>query len=185
MTTQTLDALKPNRAPRRWRALINLVGLFAPAVLFPLGLLALAGQHPRFAWLLEPSRHPWELWCMAACGVVATAGGVGDWVFHRLYVTVGPHEHHSHKLALLTGGVPLFALMVAASLIERPLLLLIPVIVVALYTSALIAYDEFVFHRKRCTTFETILHRLLVFGNGAAWLAWCHFCFVRPLPHDL
>jgi hypothetical protein len=47
----------------------------------------------------------------------------------------------------------------------------------------MICYDEFVFHRKRCGRYETMLHRLLVFGNGIAWLAWMHWCFVRERIH--
>lgn len=167
--------------PVRLRETINLVGLFAPAVLFGVGLVWLGATSPRFGWALSLTAWPWELWVLALCGVVATAGGVGDWLFHRRFVTVGPREHHSHKLALLTGGLPMFVLMAIASVVERPQLWLLPVIVVALYTSALICYDEFVFHRRRCTSVETVFHRLLVFGNGAAWLAWVHFSFVRGM----
>ena len=180
---RTIDDLRPNEDPSRWRVVVNLGGLFAPAALFAVGLVWVAAQEPRFAWLVEPGRYPWELWCMVTFGTVATLGGVGDWIFHRLYVAVGPKEHLSHKLALLTGGLPLFALMVAASLVPQPQNLLLPVMVVALYTATLICFDEFVFHRRRCTPFETTLHRMLVFGNGIAWLAWCHFCFVRTQPY--
>jgi hypothetical protein len=42
----------------------------------------------------------------------------------------------------------------------------------------MICYDEFVFHR-RCRRFETFTHRLLTCGNGLAFLAWSHWCFVR------
>jgi len=167
--------------PVRLRETVNLVGLFAPCVLFVLGLLWLGAVSARFDWVFSLSRAPWELWVIAVCGGVATAGGVGDWLFHRRFVTVGPKEHHSHKLALLAGGLPLFLLMAAASVVERPAVLLLPVMAVALTTTALICYDEFVFHRRRCTTVETVFHRLLVFGNGAAWMAWCHFCFVREV----
>jgi hypothetical protein len=156
------------------------VGLFAPALLFAVCLFAMHELDPRFAWLGTFTRWPWELWVIAACGGVATSGGVADFVFHRVYVTVGPEEHHSHKLALLTGGLPLFLLMAGASVLERPESLLLPIIVVALYCTVLICYDEFVFHRRRCTNLESAFHRLLVFGNGTAWLAWCHYCFVRP-----
>ena len=44
--------------------------------------------------------------------------------------------------------------------------------------SSPISYDEFVFHR-RCGPFERVTHRLLTFGNGLAFLAWAHWCFVR------
>src|SRR6185436_8941480 len=84
---------------------------------------------------------------------------------------IGRAEHHSELLALGTGGL-LFALMAAASVVRRPAVLLIPVIVVVLATATMICYDEFVYHRKRCGRYETALHRLLVLGNGVAWLAW-------------
>ena len=74
-------------------------------------------------------------------------------------------------------------LMAAASVVPRPQLLLIPVLLVVLFTAVVISYDEFVFHRKRCGTYDTVLHRLLVFGNGIAWLAWMHWCFVRGDTH--
>jgi hypothetical protein len=45
----------------------------------------------------------------------------------------------------------------------------------------MICYDEFVFHR-RCGWFESFTHRLLTCGNGLAFLAWAHWCFVRELP---
>ncbi|MCL1475863.1 hypothetical protein [Argonema antarcticum] len=83
-----------------------------------------------------------------------------------------------YELLALAGGVPLFILMAVASLMEKPTNFLIPVIIVVLYMTVLICYDEFLFHR-RCKPFETAMHRLLVFGNGFAWLAWAHWCFVR------
>ena len=43
----------------------------------------------------------------------------------------------------------------------------------------MICYDEFVFHRRACGLYETILHRVLVLGNGTALLVWMHWCFVR------
>jgi hypothetical protein len=79
--------------------------------------------------------------------------------------------------------VPLFVLMSLASVLDRPVVVLIPVIVVVLFITTLICYDEFLFHRKRCGRYETVLHRLLVFGNGLAWLAWVHWCFVRERLH--
>jgi hypothetical protein len=82
-------------------------------------------------------------------------------------------------LALACGGVPLFVLMSATSVIHRPNVLLLPIIIIAIFTTALICYDEFVFHRKRCGRFETLTHRALVFGNAIAWLAWMNWCFVR------
>ena len=41
-------------------------------------------------------------------------------------------------------------------------------LLVALFTTVCICWDEFVFHRARCGPYETALHRALVFGNGLA-----------------
>jgi len=156
-----------------------LLALFVPAVLFGVGVFLLRGD-PRFVWLNDPAAYPWELWAMGVCGVTATAAGVADWRYHRSGATaIGGPEHQSELVALAGGGLPLFLLMAAASILTRPAVLLIPVLIVVLFTAVMICYDEFVFHRKRCGRYETILHRLLVFGNGLAWLAWTHWCFVR------
>ncbi len=153
--------------------------MLVPAVLFPLGLWMLR-NHPRFQWLSDPARYPWELWTVAVCGTLATIGGTLDWVFHRSGLTaVGRHEHRCHMAALVGGGIPLFLVMAFASLSHRPLSMLLPAIVIVIGTVVLICYDEFAFHTKRCDWFETLTHRALVFGNGLAWLAWSHWCFVR------
>jgi len=158
-----------------------LLAMLTPAVLFPM-LLWCMRNHPRYDWVMHPSHYPWELWLIAVCGTTATAGGVLDWVFHRSGETaIGRGEHQSHVLALAGGGIPLFGLMAAASVLDRPERLLLPIIVVAGATVVLICYDEFVFHRKRCGAYETLTHRLLTLGNGAAWLAWMHWVFVRPM----
>jgi hypothetical protein len=152
--------------------------MFVPAVLFPLGLLLLR-HDARFTWLGDVRTYPWQLWGIAACGTAATLGGVLDWRFHRCGETVvGRREHRAHLLALGGGGVPLFALMAAASISPRPARFLVPVFLVLIYTVVMICYDEFVFHR-RCGRFETFTHRLLTCGNGLAFLAWAHWCFVR------
>lgn len=170
---------------KRWPSLnlsaktfLSLIGLGIPAFGFGGLLLWAATSAPRFAWVFSPSQYPWQLWVLMLCGSLATAGGVGDWLFHRCFVTVGPQEHKSHLMALLTGGVPVFVMMLAASALKENAWLLLPIIGWVLYTAALICYDEFVFHRRRCTPIETLFHRLLVFGNGAAWMAWMHWCFV-------
>ncbi len=161
----------------RWP--LSLAALFLPGALFGLGLLLVRG-HPRFAWLSSVALFPWELWVLLTCGIVATIAGILDWRYHRSGKTVvGAAEHRSELLALAGGGVPLFGLMAAASVMPRPQVLLLPILLVVLFTAAVICYDEFVFHRKRCATYETLLHRLLVFGNSIAWLAWMHWCFVR------
>jgi hypothetical protein len=172
-----------NSRPVTPRDFVSLGAMLAPGVLFASGLVLAYFADPRFGWLAHLRRYPWELWIIAACGSLATVGGVGDWLFHRRFVAVGPREHRSHLLALASGGVPLFALMVAASMLRRPAVLLVPILVCVLYTTSLICFDEFVFHRVRCRRLETLLHRLLVFGNGIAWLAWMNWCFVRSGVH--
>jgi hypothetical protein len=170
----------PVRARRRGSSLsLTLVALFLPGVLFACGLL-LVRNHPRYSWLSSPASYPWELWLLLVGGIVGTTAGVLDWRYHRSGKTViGRPEHNSELAALAGGGLPLFLLMAAASSIDRPRILLIPVLVVVLFTVVMICYDEFVYHRKRCGPHETLLHRFLVFGNGIAWLAWAHWCFVR------
>jgi hypothetical protein len=168
---------------RRSRLPLALVALFLPGLLFAVGLL-LVREQPRFAWLSSVARYPWEFWVLLGSGAVATAAGWLDWRYHRSGKTViGRAEHQSELVALAGGGLPLFGLMAAASVVPRPELLLLPIIIVVLFTAATICYDEFVFHRKRCGRYETLLHRLLVFGNGLAWLAWMHWCFVRETGH--
>lgn len=183
MVDEQLKPLVRNRKPIVARDLVGLLSMLAPPIGLGAMLLLAYSSWPRFAWLAHPALYPWELWCLVVFGTIATLAGAGDWLFHRMYVTVGPAEHRSHVLALASGGVPLFALMVIASALQRPPLLLVPIIVVAFYTAALICFDEFVFHRHRCSRLETLLHRLLVFGNGIAWLAWMNWCFVRGGSH--
>jgi hypothetical protein len=177
------NASSDGRPGRRPRLSLTLTALFLPGLLFGLGLLLLRDQ-PRYSWLFSIGRYPWEFWVLLISGAVATGAGVLDWRFHRSGNTaVGRAEHHSELVALVGGGLPLFALMAAASVAPRPQLLLIPVLLVVLFIAVAISYDEFVFHRKRCGAYETVLHRLLVFGNGIAWLAWMHWCFVRGDMH--
>ena len=181
MTTAADDAAAAATAAARRRVSRHgaaaLLAMLAPAVGFPLALLAVR-HRPGFDWLADPARYPWQLWAIAACGTAATAGGVCDWAIHRSGVTaVGRAEHRAHLAALAGGGLPLFALMAAASIVRRPLALLLPVVVVAMTTVVLICHDEFRFHR-RCGRAEAVTHRLLTVGNGLAWLAWVHWCFV-------
>ena len=158
---------------------LGLGSLFAPAMGLAAALVLAAGDAgvPRIfgfaAW-------PWELWVLSACGVTATACGILDW---HLHVTggrvVGKGERHGELIALAGGGFPLFCLMIFASASARPELYLLPIIIALLFTVAMICYDEFVYHRRACGRYETMLHRGLVFGNGAAWLAWMHWIYVR------
>ncbi len=161
---------------------VALLAMLAPAIGFPL-LLLIACRSERFAFLRSPSHWPIELGLIAVFGTVATLGGILDWRFHRSGETsVGKPEHRAHVLALVTGGLPLFVLMTLASVLSFPhrLFTLLPILLVVLYTATLICYDEFAFHTKRCDRFETVTHRMLVFGNMAAWLAWMHWLFARP-----
>ena len=181
MPTAVAHTSEAARAAKRRvsrRGPINLLAMLAPAILFPVGL-ALVRDHPRYTWLREPARYPWQLWTVAICGTLATIGGTLDWLHHRSGDTaVGRAEHLSHRAALAGGGLPLFFLMAAASVADRPTPLLLPILLVALFTTVMICHDEFRFH-ARCAPFETLTHRLLVFGNGVAWLAWMHWCFAR------
>jgi hypothetical protein len=129
-----------------------------------------------------PRPIPWELAIIGVAGTVATAAGVGDWLYHRRAgVAIGPNERRGELLALCCGGLPLFVLLSFASFSAQPLRFLIPTIVAALVTTVMICHDEFVFHRRRCKLAETLLHRSLVFGHAIAFLAWSHWCFVRGL----
>jgi len=158
---------------------LGLATLVIPAVGFLLGLQSLSGR-AGYPVLFDLGTYPWELWVLGVTGTVATVCGFLDWHYH---VTgrrpVGKRERHGELVALTFGGVPLFLLMAAASVSPSPRSYLLPVVVVALFTTAVICYDEFVFHRKACRRYETLLHRGLVLGNGAAFLAWMHWCFVR------
>ena len=175
-------AVAARRARRSQHGPWALIAMLIPATLFPAGLVGLS-RDARFAWLLRPADYPWELWAIALCGTVASLGGLADWLFHRGGDTVvGAKEHRAHLAALLGGGVPLFVLMACASLSPRPARWLLPVLVVLILTVVLVCYDEFVFHR-RCGRFEALTHRVLTIGNGLAFLAWAHWCFVRGGAH--
>lgn len=170
--------VRDSRRRRSRHGPVALLAVLAPAVLFPFGLVFLH-RAPGFGWLSQPADYPWELWAVAFCGTVATLAGVADWRVHRSGITVvGVREHRAHVAALGLGGIPLFGLMATASVSARPIVFLIPVLVVLIFTVVLICYDEFLFHR-RCGRYESLMHHLLTVGNGVAFLAWAHWCFVR------
>jgi hypothetical protein len=155
------------------RNYLSVVLLFVPSILFGLFLL----------FFLAPKIHekwPWQFSLLAFSGLIATTGGVLDWRYHRdpLRLKLSVKERDSEAYALFLGAVPLFGFMCLASLESRPQLYLIPILVTVLVCTAFICYDEFVFHRKRCNLEETVFHRMLVFGNGIAWLAWMHWIYV-------
>jgi hypothetical protein len=154
----------------------TLLAVLFPALALPL-LLATArsGALPR---LLEPSTWPAQLWWIAVAGTAATVAGVLDWRFHRTGGRrVARAEHRAELLALVGGGL-LFLLLTTASVLETRGWLLAPIVATALVVAGLIAFDETRFHRA-CGAYETRLHRVLVGGNGIAFLAWLHWCFAR------
>lgn len=174
-----LAALQPV-AERRFKASASsLVALLVPAMGMAVALWAVRDR-PGYQWVAGGA-WPWQLWLLAFSGGAATLAGIGDWLYHRLMTkcAISRKERRCELLALAAGGVPVFLMMLAASVSARPLQWLLPVLVGVLFTTALICYDEFIFHRKRCQKLETRLHRVLVFGNGLAWLAWAHWCFVE------
>lgn len=169
---------KPASPPKHWRDYLSLVLLFIPALLF--GLLILIYHNngklrlsPVFPYL------SWQFGAIAFFGLVATAGGVLDWRFHRntLGMKLPKKERAAEAAALGLGGLPMFLLMWFAMLSSHPSYFLIPILVVLIYTVAAISYDEFVFHIKRCGRLEHTYHRMLIFGNGLAWIAWFHFIY--------
>lgn len=175
-----ISGLAPRRKPTSWwQHVPSLAASLAPGLAFACGLVVLAAR-PGFAWLASPARWPWELWTIGVAGSAATVAGVCDWIYHRrAKITVGPRERRAELIALGLGGVPLFGLMAGATLSARPAYFLVPVMVTLVFTAVTIAYDEIVFHQRRCTGFETALHRVLVFGHAIAFAAWVSFTFVR------
>ena len=159
------------------RHYLSLTLLFAPPLLFAVFVWffrdALARQHELIG------APPWQFWLLAVAGLIATAGGVLDWRYHRdpLQLRISKKERDAEAAALGLGGLPMFALTAAATLSSRPTDFLIPILVVLIYTVVAICYDEFVFHIHRCGKTETLYHRMLVLGNGVAWLAWMHFIY--------
>ncbi|MBL8901476.1 MAG: hypothetical protein JNM84_27865 [Planctomycetes bacterium] len=156
----------------------TLLALFAPAAAL-LALLALAPLlplPPHLPRLLEWKSWPAELWLLALGGSLGTLAGLLDWRFHRRGERRIPRAEHRAELFALALGVPLFALLAAASVARDPAPFLVPIVAVALAMAAAIAYDETRFHRT-CTRYETALHRVLVGGEGLAFLAWLHWCY--------
>ncbi|MEZ6194536.1 MAG: hypothetical protein R3F20_02245 [Planctomycetota bacterium] len=178
--TRTTLAPPPSSAAIPLRdSILGLGSLALPGLGFVVGLALVSGREG-FPDLADAGTIPWELWLIGVAGIAATVAGYLDWRYHitgrRL---VGARERKGELIALGFGGVPLFFLMMAASVAERPEVYLLPILATVLFTTGMICYDEFVFHRRSCTRFETALHRTLVFGNGTAWAAWMHWIFVR------
>lgn len=180
MTTLTMSLSGASR--RKSGYLHHLPSLFAslaPGAAFAAGLLFFAG-HPAFPELARVGSWPWQLFAMGASGLLATAAGVGDWIFHRRAgVVIGWKERRAELLALTLGGLPMFALLAAATFAADPRPYLVPTLLVLVATTVMICFDELVYHRRRCGRLETALHRVLVFGHAGAFLAWVHLVFVR------
>jgi hypothetical protein len=162
------------------RQYLSLILLFIPAASFGFLLLVfreneMLGINAKFPYL------PWQFMVITISGIIATIGGWLDWKFHRdpLNMKIPKKERDAEAAALGLGGIPMFVLMWLAMLSSRPSNFLVPILVVLIYTVAAISYDEFVFHVKRCGRTEKIYHRMLVFGNGIAWLSWFHFIYCK------
>ena len=180
------EAASPSQLSKgQKRFYLSLVVLFLPGILFGLGLL-LVRNHPRFAWLSSTADYPVEFWIIFVSGVLASTAGFLDWNYHRSGRTViGRPEHQSELVALAAGGLPLFLLMATASILPKPSLLLLPILIVVLFTTVMICYDEFVFHRKRLSNLRNhvassagvwqwdcvvSMDELVLCSAGLAWL---------------
>ncbi len=177
-----IGALGVEIAARRAKGLSgpgNLIASLTPGAAFAVSLVV-ASFGERFAWLRQsPLHYPWELWIIAVAGGAASLAGILDWRLHRrLGVAIGGPERRAERIALVFGGLPLFAMMLAATAL-RARWLLVPVVAQTVLVVVLVCYDELVFHRRRCSAEETRLHRVLTMGQASALLAWIHFCFVR------
>ena len=163
---------------KSYRHYVSLVLLLVPPALF--GLLLLVFRHDAHLRLSSGFPYlPWQFLVVGGAGIVATLGGILDWRYHRnpLHLKIPQKERDAEAAALGLGGVPMFLLMGLATLHAKPTVWLIPIVIVLIYTVVAISYDEFVFHIKRCGPVENTYHRMLVFGNGTAWLAWFHFIY--------
>ncbi len=165
---------------RTFRTYLSLILLFIPAVLFGLLLFVFKDNSKLLIADYFPYL-PWQFFIITVFGLIATVGGVLDWRFHRnpLNMKIPKKEREAEAAALGLGGIPMFILMWLAMISSNPTNFLIPILIVLIYTVVAISYDEFVFHIKRCEKLEKTYHRMLVFGNGLAWLAWFHFIFCR------
>lgn len=163
-----------------FRTYLSLVLLIIPAILFALLVFIYQGNQKLQIFNVFPYL-PWQFFIIFIFGVTATLGGFLDWKFHRnpLNMKIPKKERDAEAMALGLGGLPMFILMWLAMLSSNASNYLIPIIIVLIYTVVAICYDEFVFHIKRCGRIETIYHRMLVFGNCFAWLAWFHFIYYK------
>ena len=163
---------------RGLRNYLGLILLFMPPILFGI-LILLCRANGKLRLSPNAPYASWQFYAIALFGIIATAGGILDWRYHRnpLNMKIPRKERDAEALALGAGGVPMFLLMWFAMLSDHPGRFLLPIIIVLIYTVVGISYDEFVFHIKRCGRQENRYHRMLVFGNGLAWVAWFHFIY--------
>ena len=168
------------RGTARWlRSAASLLSVVAPGIAVCASLWLVRGL-PRYTWVLHLETAPWEFWAALVSGVAGTTAGVFDWIYHRWSgVQVTDRERKIELLGLAGGGLSIFGLMAAASVSDRPGPYCFAVVPLFLVTAGLIIYDEIAFHVDRCGPFETRLHRVIVLGNGAAFAAWFHWCFIR------
>ncbi|MEY4874979.1 MAG: hypothetical protein RL708_128 [Bacteroidota bacterium] len=157
---------------------LSLIMLFIPPFLF---LLATYFNAALFQVNFSTYSFPWQIYILTIAGLIATIGGVLDWRYHRivLKMKLPEKERKAEAMALGLGGIPMFVLMYFATISNYTKQLLIPIIIVLIYTVVAICYDEFTFHVKRCKPIETLYHRMLVLGNGIAWLAWFHLIYYK------
>ena len=172
------------RAPRRlylplWEALFGLTALLLPGAAFVWGLTRVSGR-PGYVDLSDWRSVPWSLWVIGVCGTIGTVAGLLDLHYHltgrRL---VSKRERYGELISLGLGGTPVFVLMMAASRAADPRAFLTPIVLLTMFTVVMVCLDEFVYHRRACTRYEAALHKALVFGNGAAFLAWFQWIVSR------
>ena len=171
-------------APRRrflplWESTFGLTALLLPGAAFVWGLARVSGL-PGYVDLSDWRSVPWSLWIIGVCGTLGTVAGLLDLHYH---VTgkrvVSKRERYGELIALGFGGTPLFVWMMVASWTSRPSPFLTPILILAMFTVAMVSLDEFVYHRRACTRYEATLHKVLVFGNAGAFLAWFQWIACR------
>lgn len=155
-----------------WESLFGATTLLLPGAVFVWGLTRVSGR-PGYVDLADAGSVPWPLWIIGVCGTIATIAGLLDLHYHVSgRRRVSRRERYGELISLGLGGTPLFVLMMAASATTEPGRFLTPIVILTMFTVAMVCLDEFVYHRRACTFYEATLHRVLVFGNGAAFLAW-------------
>ncbi|MEN0005897.1 MAG: hypothetical protein AAF798_17235 [Bacteroidota bacterium] len=162
----------------KFRNYLSLILLFMPGIAF-ISFIVIS-YHQQYDWVAtNTSFLPWEIYLIGLAGGIATFGGVLDWQYHRnpLELKISKKERDAEAQALGVGGLSMFILMTLATLSSQPQYFLVPILIVLLYTTTAICYDEFVFHIHRCGKRETLYHRMLVFGNAVAWLAWINLIY--------